>query len=122
MPEWPSFDNLERVEPSLDTLVPGIPNQPYDIKELILKTVDEGDFFELWETFARNIVVGFGRIAGRTVGFVANQPMVFAGVLDSDASRKAARLFESVMPSTFRSSPSSTCRDFCPAPRKNMAA
>jgi propionyl-CoA carboxylase beta chain len=53
--------------------------------------VDEGDFFELSEVFARNIVIGFGRIAGRTVGFVANQPMVLAGVLDSDASRKAAR-------------------------------
>jgi len=90
-PEWPSFDDIDRVEPSLDTLVPSNPNQPYDIKELILKTVDEGDFFELSETFARNIVIGLGRIAGRTVGFVANQPMVLAGVLDSDASRKAAR-------------------------------
>jgi propionyl-CoA carboxylase beta chain len=81
----------DRIEPSLDTLVPDNPNKPYDIKELILKVVDEGDFFELSETFARNIVIGFGRIAGRTVGFVANQPMVLAGVLDSDASRKAAR-------------------------------
>ena len=79
------------IEPSLDTLVPDNPNKPYDIKELILKVVDEGDFFELSEAFARNIVIGFGRIAGRTVGFVANQPMVLAGVLDSDASRKAAR-------------------------------
>jgi propionyl-CoA carboxylase beta chain len=90
-PEWPSFDEIDRIEPSLDSLVPDNPNKPYDIKELILKTVDEGDFFELSETFARNIVIGFGRIAGRTVGFVANQPMVLAGVLDSDASRKAAR-------------------------------
>jgi propionyl-CoA carboxylase beta chain len=90
-PEWPSFDDIDRIEPSLDTLVPDNPNKPYDIKELILKIVDEGDFFELSETFARNIVIGFGRIAGRTVGFVANQPMVLAGVLDSDASRKAAR-------------------------------
>ena len=91
VPEWPSLDKIEREEPSLDTLVPDNPNKPYDIKELILKVVDEGDFFELSETFARNIVIGFGRIAGRTVGFVANQPMVLAGVLDSDASRKAAR-------------------------------
>ena len=91
VPEWPSFDKIEREEPSLDTLVPDNPNKPYDIKELILKTVDEGDFFELSEAFARNIVIGFGRLAGRTVGFVANQPMVLAGVLDSDASRKAAR-------------------------------
>jgi propionyl-CoA carboxylase beta chain len=91
VPEWPSFDEIDRIEPSLDSLVPENPNKPYDIKELILKTVDEGDFFELSETYARNIVIGFGRIAGRTVGFVANQPMVLAGVLDSDASRKAAR-------------------------------
>ncbi len=91
VPEWPSFDDIERVEMSLDTLVPDNPNKPYDIKELILKVVDEGDFFEIAETFAKNIVTGFGRVAGRTVGFVANQPMVLAGVLDSDASRKAAR-------------------------------
>src|SRR5579864_5586277 len=84
-------DPRHRREPSLDTLVPANPNKPYDIKELILKVVDDGDFFELSEAFARNIVIGFGRIAGRTVGFVANQPMVLAGVLDSDASRKAAR-------------------------------
>ena len=91
VPEWPSFDDIERVDESLDTLVPDNPNKPYDIKELIHKTVDEGDFFELSAAYARNMVTGFGRIAGRTVGFVANQPMVLAGVLDSDASRKAAR-------------------------------
>ncbi|MFN5035061.1 MAG: acyl-CoA carboxylase subunit beta [Bradyrhizobium sp.] len=91
VPEWPSFDDIGRVDMSLDTLIPDNPNKPYDMKELILKVVDEGDFFEISETFARNIVTGFGRIAGRTVGFVANQPMVLAGVLDSDASRKAAR-------------------------------
>ena len=90
-PELPSFDNPDRVEASLDTLIPANPNQPYDIKELITKVADEGDFFEIQETFARNIVVGFGRMEGSTVGFVANQPMVLAGVLDSDASRKAAR-------------------------------
>ena len=72
-------------------LIPANPNQPYDMKELILKTVDEGDFFEIQEAFARNIVTGFGRIEGHTVGFVANQPMVLAGTLDSDAGRKAAR-------------------------------
>src|SRR6202035_5004520 len=91
VPEWPSFDDTERVDMSLDTLIPDHPNKPYDMKELILKVVDEGDFFEISELFAKNIVTGFGRIAGRTVGFVANQPMVLAGVLDSDASRKAAR-------------------------------
>src|SRR5437660_705870 len=91
VPEWPSFDSIERLDMSLDTLIPDNPNKPYDMKELILKVVDEGDFFEISETFAKNIVTGFGRIAGRTVGFVANQPMVLAGVLDIDASRKAAR-------------------------------
>src|SRR3984885_15043738 len=91
VPEWPSFDEVERMDDSLDTLVPDNPNKPYDIKELILKVVDEGDFFELSEAFARNMVIGFGRIGGRPVGFVANRPMVLAGVLDSDASRKAAR-------------------------------
>src|SRR5215472_280088 len=91
VPHWPSQDDSEREEKSLDTLVPESPHKPYDIKELILKVADEGDFFELQAAYAMNIVTGFGRIAGRTVGFVANQPMVLAGVLDSDASRKAAR-------------------------------
>src|SRR5579863_3270070 len=90
-PVRPTLDPPTRIEPSLDTLIPDNPNKPYDMKELILKVVDDGDFFEISETFAKNIVTGFGRIAGRTVGFVANQPMVLAGVLDSDASRKAAR-------------------------------
>ncbi len=91
VPEIPSFDDPNRVDESLDTLIPDNPNKPYDMKELILKIVDEGDFFEIQEAFARNMITGFGRIEGRTVGFVANQPMVLAGVLDSDASRKAAR-------------------------------
>ena len=91
VPEWPSADDPKRRDLSLDTLVPDNANQPYDMKELILKVVDEGDFFELSEKHAANIITGFGRIEGRTVGIVANQPMVLAGVLDSDASRKAAR-------------------------------
>src|SRR5438067_10511699 len=91
VPEWPCQDDVQREEKSLDTLVPDSPNKPYDIKELIIKVVDEGDFFELGDTFAKNIITGFGRLGGRTVGFVANQPMVLAGVLDIDASRKAAR-------------------------------
>ncbi|HEV2562741.1 MAG TPA: acyl-CoA carboxylase subunit beta [Rhizomicrobium sp.] len=90
-PHWPTNDDPHREEPSLDTLVPENPNKPYDMKELILKIADESDFFEIGENFARNIITGFGRIEGRTVGFVANQPMVLAGVLDNDASRKAAR-------------------------------
>ncbi len=91
VPQIPCLDNPEREDASLDRLVPDNPNQPYDIKELILKVCDDGDFFEIQEMFARNIVIGFGRIEGRSTGFVANQPMVLAGVLDSDASRKAAR-------------------------------
>ena len=90
-PEWPAFDATDRLDMSLDTLIPDNPNKPYDMKELILKVVDEGDFFEIQEAHARNIVTGFARIDGRTVGVVANQPMALAGVLDSDASRKAAR-------------------------------
>jgi propionyl-CoA carboxylase beta chain len=91
VPEIPTDDPALRPEPSLDRLIPDTANKPYDIKELILKVADEGDFFEIQEAFAKNIVTGFGRIEGRTVGFVANQPMVLAGVLDADASRKAAR-------------------------------
>jgi propionyl-CoA carboxylase beta chain len=91
VPIRPTDDPGDRIEPSLDTLVPANPNRPYDMKELILKVVDEGDFFELQPNYARNILIGFGRIEGRSVGFVANQPMVLAGCLDIDSSRKAAR-------------------------------
>ncbi len=91
VPELPTRDAADRTEISLDTLIPDNPNQPYDIKELITKVVDEADFFEIQDLFAKNIVTGFARMEGRTVGIVANQPLVLAGVLDSDASRKAAR-------------------------------
>jgi propionyl-CoA carboxylase beta chain len=84
-------DPADRVEMSLDTLVPESPNQPYDIKELILKVVDEGEFFELQPAHAANIVIGFGRMQGSTVGIVANQPLVLAGCLDIRSSIKAAR-------------------------------
>ncbi len=90
-PKLPSFDDPDRIDMSLDTLIPDNPNKPYDIKELILKIADEGDFFEIQEAHAKNIVTGFARIEGTTVGVVANQPLALAGVLDSDASRKAAR-------------------------------
>ncbi|MGZ2258694.1 acyl-CoA carboxylase subunit beta [Roseobacter sp. A03A-229] len=90
-PVRPFFDDPERIEPSLDTLVPENPNTPYDMKELILKLADEGDFYEIQEEFARNIITGFIRLEGRTVGVVANQPMVLAGCLDIDSARKAAR-------------------------------
>lgn len=90
-PTRPFFDDPNRVEPSLDTLIPDNPNQPYDMKELILKVGDEGDFYEIQKDFAANIITGFIRIEGQTVGVVANQPMVLAGCLDIDSSRKAAR-------------------------------
>ena len=90
-PVLPTFDDPERAEPSLDTLVPANPNTPYDMKELIQKVADEGDFFEIGKDFGKNIITGFGRMEGSTVGFVANQPMSLAGVLDIDSSRKAAR-------------------------------
>ncbi|EAP76553.1 MULTISPECIES: acyl-CoA carboxylase subunit beta [Roseovarius] len=90
-PKRPFFDAPDRVEPSLDTLVPDNPNTPYDMKELILKLADEGDFYEIQEDFAKNMITGFIRLEGRTVGVVANQPMVLAGVLDIDSARKAAR-------------------------------
>ena len=90
-PVRPFFDDPARLEMSLDTLIPDNPNQPYDIKELIQKVADEADFFEIQRDYAANIVTGFIRLEGQTVGVVANQPMVLAGCLDIDASRKAAR-------------------------------
>jgi len=90
-PLRPTDDPADRLELSLDTLVPDNANKPYDMKELITKTVDDGVFFELQPDYARNIVTGFGRMAGQTVGFVANQPLVLAGCLDIKSSIKAAR-------------------------------
>jgi propionyl-CoA carboxylase beta chain len=90
-PSRPFFDDPARIEMSLDTLIPDNPNMPYDMLELIRKVADEGDFYEIQEEFAKNIITGFVRIEGATVGVVANQPMVLAGCLDIDSSRKAAR-------------------------------
>ncbi|MCF6293714.1 MAG: acyl-CoA carboxylase subunit beta, partial [Robiginitomaculum sp.] len=90
-PTRPVFDEAMREEASLDSLIPDNPNTPYDMKELLQKVADEGDFFEIMPEFGANIITAFGRLEGKTVGFVANQPMVLAGVLDIDASKKAAR-------------------------------
>jgi propionyl-CoA carboxylase beta chain len=90
-PTRPSADPVDRLEPSLDTLVPTNPNKPYDMLELIEKVADEGEFFELQPDFAKNILVGFARLGGSPVGIVANQPMVLAGCLDIDSARKGAR-------------------------------
>ena len=84
-------NRTEEPDFSLDTLVPSNPNQPYDMKELIAKIVDDGEFFELQPDYAKNIVIGFGRMEGRSIGIVANQPLVLAGCLDIKASIKAAR-------------------------------
>jgi propionyl-CoA carboxylase beta chain len=90
-PLRPTADPADRVELSLDTLVPSSPNKPYDMKELIEKVVDDRDFFEIQPDYARNILIGFARMEGSTIGIVANQPMVLAGCLDIDSARKAAR-------------------------------
>ena len=90
-PLWPTEDPCDRADISLNTVVPSDPNKPYDMHEIIVKVADEGEFFELQVSYARNIIIGFIRIEGSTVGVVANQPMVLAGCLDIDASRKAAR-------------------------------
>ncbi len=90
-PVRPFFDEPGRIEDSLNTLVPDNPNMPYDMKELITKVADEGDFYEIQAEFAKNMITGFIRLEGQTVGVVANQPMVLAGVLDIDSARKAAR-------------------------------
>ena len=92
VPELPNFDDPERMDMSLDTLIPANPNQPYDMKELIHKVVDEGNFFEIQASPRRQYHCRLCPSRGRTIGIVANQPMVLAGVLDSDAGRKAGSL------------------------------
>jgi propionyl-CoA carboxylase beta chain len=94
--EPPAYDEVADLEITdddrvLDTIIPDSPNQPYDMHEVIAKVVDDGDFLEVQQLFAPNILIGFARIEGRPVGVVANQPMQFAGTLDIDASEKAAR-------------------------------
>jgi len=91
VPRYAVEDDPERLCPELDDLIPDAPNKPYDIKAAIASVVDNGDFFELGELHAANIVIGFGRIGGGTIGIVANQPKVMAGVLDIASSIKAAR-------------------------------
>ncbi len=84
-------DPIDRVDDILNTIIPENPNQPYDMKEVIYTIVDDGEFLEVHRNYAKNIIVGFCRLGGASVGVVANQPNFLAGVLDSDASRKAAR-------------------------------
>ena len=84
-------DDPQRMDPRLDSIVPENPNKPYDMKEVIRSVVDHGEFLEVHELYAANILVGFARLGGRSVGIVANQPAVLAGVLDIDSSIKGAR-------------------------------
>lgn len=91
VPQIPHDDAADRVDVALNTLVPENTNQPYDMKELVHKILDENDFFEIQENYAKNIIIGFGRLEGETVGVIANQPMHLAGCLDIKASEKAAR-------------------------------
>lgn len=86
-----NFDPIDRVDDKLNTIVPDNPNQPYDMKEIIRSIIDNGEFLEVHQQYARNIIVGFARMNGASVGIIANQPNFLAGVLDCDASRKAAR-------------------------------
>jgi acetyl-CoA carboxylase carboxyltransferase component len=90
-PPSPSTDDPLRADAELDTIIPDNPNKPYDMKDVIRKIVDDGHFFEIHADYAENIVVGFARLGGHSVGIVGNQPMVLAGVLDIKASEKAAR-------------------------------
>ncbi|RLD08114.1 MAG: methylmalonyl-CoA carboxyltransferase [Chloroflexota bacterium] len=90
-PYVPTNDNILRREPALNTLVPNDPSKPYDIKKAIQLIVDDGEFYEIQERYAQNIVIGFSRLGGHCIGIVANQPAVLAGVLDIQASEKAAR-------------------------------
>ena len=90
-PFVPSDDPPDRMDESLDSLIPENPNKPYDMKDVIRRVVDDGDFFEVQAHWAQNIIVGFARMGGFSVGIVAQQPMILAGVLDIDSSTKAAR-------------------------------
>ena len=86
----------------MDSIIPDDPGKPYDVKEIIRRIVDSAQFYELHEAFAQNIVIGFSRLGGYSVGIVANQPQVLAGVLDIDASEKAARFVRFVTLLIFR--------------------
>lgn len=90
-PQFECDDPIDRIDESLNKIVPENPNKPYDIKDVITRVIDNADFFEIHPQYAQNIVVGFARLDGRTVGIVANQPNHLAGVLDIDSSLKGAR-------------------------------
>ena len=116
-------DPTDRQDPALRTLVPDNANKPYDIKELIKLVVDDGNFLEVHPLYGKNMVVGFARFGGRSVGIVANQPAHRAGVPRHRRLEEGRRAScASATPSTSRSSPSSTCRASCPASTRSTAA
>lgn len=90
-PFFPNDDPLDRIDEDLNYIIPANPNQPYDMKEVIAKIADHGEFLEVHKDYAQNIIVGFMRLGGRSIGIIANQPMVLAGCLDIDSSKKGAR-------------------------------
>jgi propionyl-CoA carboxylase beta chain len=90
-PRKPCIDNIDREEPKLDKIVPSDPNKPYDMRDIITPVVDNQNFFEVQPHYAQNIIIGFARLGGRSIGIIANQPAYLAGVLDINSSVKAAR-------------------------------
>ena len=118
-PMIPCTDDIRRAEESLMTVIPDDPNMPYDIKNIIEPVVDNHYFFEVMPHFAKNIVVGFARLGGRSVGIVANQPAYLAGVLDIDASDKVLALSVSATASIFLSLLSKTYRASCRDAHRN---
>ncbi len=120
-PHRATNDPADRLEMSLDTLVPGNANKPYDMKELIAKIVDDGEFFELQPDYAKNIVIGLARMEGAPVGIVANQPLVLRAASTSAAPSRPRASCAFATPSGFRCSRWSMCRGSCRVPRRNMA-
>jgi propionyl-CoA carboxylase beta chain len=117
-PAIPCHDRIDRPSAVLDQIIPANANMPYDMRQVVLQIVDNGEFFEIHTNYAGNIICGFGRIDGKTVGIVGNQPMVLAGCLDINASRKAARFVRSIS----RLSRLSMYRDSCRVWRRKQAA
>jgi propionyl-CoA carboxylase beta chain len=125
--EGPTYDGgadleVNDTDRALDTLIPDSPNQPYDIRTVVEAVVDEGDFLEVQPLFAPNIVIGFGRVEGRSVGVVANQPLQLAGTLDINASEKPPASCAPATRSTSPCSRSSTCPASCPGPTRSGTA
>jgi propionyl-CoA carboxylase beta chain len=114
-------DDPQRMDPELDHVVPDNPNKPYDMREVIRLIVDDGEFFEVHEHYAKNIICGFARLDGFAVGIVGNQPAQLAGVLDIDASEKAARFVRTCDAFNIPISRSATCPGSCPGPRRSGA-